>query len=329
MKKIYKLFTMALITIGVQSANSQCVTPTMVTASPSVICAGATTSLNAIALGSSINWYTVPVAGVPIGTSLSGADFTVNPTSNVTFYAESFLTGTQTYTYTGVIQNYTVPAGVNQVTITAKGAQGGNAPPLTGGLGASMSGIFTVTPGQVFSILVGQTPGANDNGGGGGSFVVLNGPNTPYIIAGGGGGAAGPCCAAQQAGMPGVITTSGTIGANVACVSGTAGINGNGGGGGDLINLGAGGGGGFLTNGGSGVLAANNGKSFLNGGAGGVGVKGTTNIPSSGGFGGGGGPHDNAGWAHGSGGGGGGYSGGGGTVETQTGVMAAGAALIT
>ena len=60
-----------------------------------------------------------------------------------------------------------------------------------------MVGTFTVTPGDILSILVGQCPGLISGtysypAGGGGSFVAY-GSNysiaTPMVVAGGGGGA--------------------------------------------------------------------------------------------------------------------------------------------
>ena len=54
-----------------------------------------------------------------------------------------------TFNYNGAIQTYTVPAGVTSINITAAGAQGGGLI-NGGGLGASMSGAFTVTPGEIF-----------------------------------------------------------------------------------------------------------------------------------------------------------------------------------
>lgn len=90
---------------------------------------------------------------------------------------------TQTFNYTGSMQTFTVPSCVSQVTIETVGASGGSvsiACSATGGKGARMIGTFSVTTGQVLSILVGgqgQTNG-EDGGGGGGSFVVATG-NVP------------------------------------------------------------------------------------------------------------------------------------------------------
>lgn len=209
---------------------------------------------------------------------------------------------TQTFNYTGSLQTFTVPAGVTTLTIDASGAQGGSVTTTcaaTGGLGARMVGDFTVTPGEVLSIMVGQQGLTNgsDAGGGGGTFVVRTG-NVPLVCAGGGGGATNNIgsCGSNRNGINATITTSGTASGN-GLVAG--GINGNGGG---ASTGSGGGGGGFYTDGVAGTgLANNNGKAYVNGGAGGTG-----NNNDFGGYGGGG-----AGWfTGGNGGGGGGYSGG-------------------
>jgi hypothetical protein len=213
------------------------------------------------------------------------------------------LSAQTTFNYTGTLQTYTVPVGVTSIHIEARGAQGGSvtiACAATGGLGAQMTGDFSVTPGEVLTILVGgqgQTNG-EDGGGGGGSFVVRTG-NVPLIVAGGGGGASNniQICTGNRNGVNASITTSGTASANGLVAGGTGG---NGGG----ANVGSGGGGGgFNTDGVGGSGNPNGrGRAFVNGGAGGTGI-----ASDHGGFGGGG-----SGWFYGgNGGGGGGYSGGG------------------
>lgn len=207
------------------------------------------------------------------------------------------------FNYTGSLQYFEVPANVDYLRITVRGAQGGSVTttcPATGGLGAEMIGFFPVSLGDSLVILVGQQGLTNgsDAGGGGGSFVVTP-TNIPLIVAGGGGGATNNInnCGSNRDGLNASITTDGTASGNGLVAGGT---NGNGGG---ASTGSGGGGGGFFTDGvaGSG-LANNNGKSFLNGGIGGTG-----NNNDFGGYGGGG-----AGWfTGGNGGGGGGYSGGG------------------
>ena len=195
--------------------------------------------------------------------------------------------------YTGAIVNWTVPAGITNLNIEVRGAEGGytTSSSIVPGLGAIMIGDFAVNPGDVFKVLVGENNNAG-NGGGGGSFVT-DLSNNPFIIAGGGGGASGGIDSPDKHGQVG--TTGGT-GAGGGGVGGTAGNGGNIG-----ASFAAGAGGGLLTNGADGWTTGSGGQAFINGGAGanvGFGI---------GGFGGGGNGSGNQ-----VGGGGGGYSGGGG-----------------
>jgi hypothetical protein len=208
----------------------------------------------------------------------------------------------QTFNYTGTLQTFTVPSCVSIVTIEARGAGGGSVSvncAAAGGLGASMRGTFSVTPGQTLAILVGGVGMSNgsDAGGGGGSFVATG--TVPLIVGGGGGGASNNVgsCGNNLFGLNATITQSGTASGNGLVAGGT-----NGGGGGASGGSG-GGGGGFYFDGTAGSGNANgNGKAFVNGGAGGIGYN-----ANHGGYGGGG-----CGWhTGGNGGGGGGYSGGG------------------
>lgn len=135
----------------------------------------------------------------------------------------------QTFTYTGALQTFTVPAiCVNTVIIEVYGAAGGN----NGGLGAYISGMFSVTPGQVFNILLGgqgTVTALTRAGGGGGSFVT-DALNNPFIVAGGGGGMAYFLTPTTTVGMDANITTSGNNGYSALAPSsayGIGGINGN------------------------------------------------------------------------------------------------------
>src|ERR1700742_1060063 len=68
-------------------------------------------------------------------------------------------TGPQTCTYTGAVQTVVVPAGVDQVTVTAIGGDGGtdSYPPQNEypGWGAKVTGTLAVQPGQELLISVG------------------------------------------------------------------------------------------------------------------------------------------------------------------------------
>lgn len=203
------------------------------------------------------------------------------------------------------IQNWTVPIS-GGYRIEAYGAQGGGA---NGGLGAYMAGDFTLTAGDVLSILVGQqgeTVSSDRNtGGGGGSFVIENINNNILVIAGGGGGSANAFATAH-----GTTSANGQTGyVGVSTAEGAGGVAGMGGGGASCRGAGGAGWLGIGAPGACGAPAGLSGATFTNGGTGGA----TTN-GAAGGFGGGGSSDGtNNAWTYS--GGGGGYSGGGGASE--------------
>ena len=203
-----------------------------------------------------------------------------------------------TFSDTGAVQSWTVPAGVTEIYVDLAGAQGGAAD--NRGAGAELTGTLSVTPGETLSILVGSQ-GQNGvrftrgGGGGGGTFIYTTADDAGILAAAGGGGGAG----SNRGGLSASITSTGTTGGNGGGAGGVAGAGGE-----EAPNAGGGGGGGLT---GDGVFGNRGGDSLANGAAGGpgsnvqfVGTRGT------GGFGGGGGTGSTGG------GGGGGYSGGGG-----------------
>ncbi len=205
-------------------------------------------------------------------------------------------------TNTGTINTWTVPPCVTVMTIEVRGASGGYNSTGTGGNGARMIGVFTVTPGQVLSYLVGKSPGSTAisghtfPSGGGGSYVASGATYstaTPMIVAGGGGGGYG------TTGDNAPVTTSGT--------GGSPGTGGNG----APANSCGGGGGGFYTSGGTDTYYGyTGGLGFQQGGTGGLPNNnyGGTSY-QMGGFG-GGAPADYYASCNYQGGAGGGYSGG-------------------
>jgi hypothetical protein len=256
--------------------------------------------LNAISSGSDINWYTVPSGGVAIGSSLSGANFSVSPTSTTTYYAESVNpgNGTQTFNYTGSAQTFTVPSGVTSITFDIQGAQGGfgyGAPAAIPGLGGRVQGTITTTPGEVLQINVGGAGGAGgttiggtagwngggvgggwsggrSGGGGGGASDIRRGGTAltdRIIVAAGGGGT-------------GVNYSTGDAGGNAGGLTGSNGLTGsylgggatqsaggipNGvlgiGGAGGTGQTGGGGGGGYYGGGGSPWEGGGGGSSYV------------------------------------------------------------------
>jgi hypothetical protein len=107
---------------------------------------------------------------------------------------------TQTFSYTGADQSWTVPAGVTSVTAKMWGAGGGSGRNGTAGTGAYGTGTISVTPGNTYKVIVGQGglrgPIVSYAGGGGGGYAGIFLNNTASIanalmVVGGGGGAAG------------------------------------------------------------------------------------------------------------------------------------------
>lgn len=190
------------------------------------------------------------IAGTPTaagtGTALIRASYR-SVTAEQTYQVVALADGpsVRTDSATGTIVTYTVPvSGI--YTLDATGASGGANTgwgPL-GGRGARLSCQVALTQGTVLKILVGMQ-GATEyvKGGGGGGTFIAKSDNTPLVVAGGGGGA-----------YTGYGGYSGKINSTTSTEGG-----------------GSGGGAGFI---GDGDVA----KSFINGGAGGLG----------GGFGGGG-----------------------------------------
>jgi hypothetical protein len=341
-KIMHVLFTGSVL-LCVNEMSAQCTIPSSVTATPSVVCAGSTSSLNATSAGSAIQWYTVASCGVPTGTSASGANFTVAPVNTTTYYAEAFAPplagGTTTLNYTGCPQQIIIPAGVSSITIAAFGAQGGTSG-YTGANGGAAAGVLTVTPGQVLNIFVGgmgtitaggyngggvggYTPAATYGGGGGGATDIRIGGiglANRVLVAGGGGGSGG---------SNSYNATGGTGGGGIFCASpngyGGAGANGcalaaNGNCNGGLApNYGTGGGGGGLSSGGP--IAGSGTGVFGTAGVLGIGGDGGNYVGRNGGGGGGGGYYGGAGGMSGSGGcnggGGGGSSFGDNTILTS------------
>lgn len=218
-------------------------------------------------------------------------------------------TCTVTFAETGAPQSFTVPAGIETITVTADGAQGGGVfnDSGAGGKGGTVSTALDVTPGSALAVDVGGEGAVQDDfppnpvaggyggggigaeggqsqasgsGGGGGSFVF--GPTGAILVAaGGGGGGAGESTWTADGGSGG---SPGTAGGND-----NSGEDGKGGTGATVSAPGTGGVAGQGSNGANGDGPATNG-SFGSGGAGGAA----------------------AGLTYGGGGGGGGYYGGGG-----------------
>jgi hypothetical protein len=249
--------------IQVVTVNPAPTVPNPVTASPSTFCAvGGTTNLNAVSAGNSINWYTVPVGGTPIGSSASGANFSVTALTTTTYYAEAFTIAQATLNYTGGVQTYTVPSGISVMTVDVIGAKGGTGWQnySTGGNGGRVTGTIAVVGGQVLNIYVGGAGtnasagvagiGGFNGGGNGGAYPGLYGGGggggasdirvSPYglanrlAVAGGGGGGGFDYSISQweRGGMGGGLNGEGGYHGNVLLQSGYPGSGGTQGAGG-------------------------------------------------------------------------------------------------
>jgi hypothetical protein len=143
-----------------------------------------------------------------------------------------------TFSFTGGEQTYTVPAGLNAVTIVATGAAGGGpSSGLAAGRGAIVSAVVPVTPGEVIYVDVGGIgahPGGGFNGGGasvtntdvglsefgggGASDVRLvsrsasGSLDSRVLVAAGGGGSATPAAAGGDAGGDGGSSPGSSVG---------------------------------------------------------------------------------------------------------------------
>lgn len=196
---------------------------------------------------------------------------------------------TDTFVHTGGLQDYVVPAGVTQVNVDVRGAQGGSLYSSEGGKGGRVSCRVAVIPGETLTVLVGGRGkyraggyGGGGNGGqgaalftggaGGGGMSRISRNAASLAIAGGGGGVgshASPAIGATAGGggyngTAGRITKSGrggsqTVGGAAGKTDFTVGFAGSSlqGGDGDTYTadngLGGGGGGGGLFGGGGGA----------------------------------------------------------------------------
>lgn len=218
--------------------------PTPVTASPTTFClASNTIQLNATAAGGTINWYTVASGGSSIGSSASGANFTVNPVATTTYYAATnnvCLSTTRTAVTVTLIPTPATPNPITGTTTVCVGATTTLTSPIATGGNVTFTGAYrvhtfysngTLTIGQQTNLEVlvvgGGGGGGFDMGGGGGAGGVIANASfavTPgsYAITVGAGGKGAP--AANTLGQPAghQYTISATNGANSVFSSLTA-----------------------------------------------------------------------------------------------------------
>ncbi|MEI6765667.1 MAG: PKD domain-containing protein [Bacteroidota bacterium] len=239
----------------------------------------------------SVTWSTTGTYSVSLTVTQNGCSSTTNSSISInTCYNHS---QSQTFSYTGADQTWTVPSGTCSITVEAFGAQGGTSfAGAIGGKGAYIKGTFTVASGDVITIKAGGkgvngTGGSLHGGGGGGGSFVINGGNILLIAAGGGGGS---YSSSSCVGQPGNASTTGGAGGYYSVTVGSGGFSDNGQGGG-------------CGSGGGGWNSAGTGNNWCTGGQAAGGAGGVSQYTGHGGWAGGGASY------HG-GGGGGGYTGG-------------------
>ncbi len=339
-------------------------TPTVTNPGNKSVCVGSSTSVGFTGTVAGTN-YTWTNSNTAIGLAASGTgnipSFTATNTTGapitgtITVTPSTGGSATQTFSYTGAVQTFTVPAGVTSITLKAWGAQGGNVidrlANSTGGKGGYAEGTLSVTPGQTLYLNIGgqgSTSGTGGfNGGGAGGLAaaggacyggyggggggatdirtVANTTSNRVLVAAGGGGSGRDYCngGCQPCGYGG-----GGGGAGGATgTNGSAAYNGGSGYGGTGINYGggatqsAGGIGGPSDGGGSNVGTAG---ALATGGNGSAGIYDVAAGGGGGGYyggGGGGGASNGTGVAGGGGGGGSSYIGGVTSGSTSTGIQ--------
>jgi hypothetical protein len=213
--------------------------------------------------------------------------------------------GAATFSYTHGEQTFVVPPSAHAVDVVATGAPGGTPSfGTTGGRGDVVSGILSVTPGEVLYVEVGG-PGGQPTGGfnGGGEGGTAFAGTTPLSVFGGGGASDVRLISSSASGSLGsrVIVAAGGGGSAIVDGGGDAGAPGDSSGGSSI-----GGGAGTQTAGGSGGCGPSQ------SGCGGPG------LPGAGGAGGASGTGADA--REGGGGGGGLFGGGGGAGNVLDGV---------
>jgi hypothetical protein len=124
-------------------------------------------------------------------------------TGGVPSVAPNSLPNHKSFYYTGAAQDFTVPAGVTEISVVARGAKGAGKRIADGG---RVHAVIPVTPGETLVLYIGgdasgATGGFNGGGGGGGSAVSGGGGGASdvreggtslgdrIIVSGGGGGA--------------------------------------------------------------------------------------------------------------------------------------------
>ena len=188
----------------------------------SVLC-GQTAVVSATPASTPVHWFPDLTNNTPIaiGSSVFLPAMYGSDTLFATSSRTNTISGNHSFSFTGSVQTWTVPAGITSVNVDMSGAEGGAAisnPSVNfGGKGGRVQTTLAVTPGQVLYIYVGEKPtgapggwngggsgGPNSAGGGGGTDIRLGGQTLQNrILSAGAGGGAGWACGSNDFGGDG------------------------------------------------------------------------------------------------------------------------------
>jgi hypothetical protein len=211
------------------------------------------------------------------------------------------------FSYTGGVQDWTVPSGVSAITVECWGAAGGA--DTNAGLGGYAKATAPVKAGETLSVYVGghlgwpnggHGPSAGDNGGGSSDVRRGTSLNNRFVVAGGGGGTGegpnnnpggsgggleGTRPNVSGSGFGGTQTAGGAGGAGETSFydgkAGDFGVGGDGGGSSTVVGGGGGGGGWYGGGGGGGGPDTDTNGSGGGGGSGYVAASGNTSTSMS------------------------------------------------
>ncbi len=94
---------------------------TAVLATPAAVCFGYPSNITATSAGNTIEWFTVASGGTSIGTSASGVDFTINPTTTADYFAGTLISSS------GCRSASRIPVAVTVSALSVGGNLSGNA----------------------------------------------------------------------------------------------------------------------------------------------------------------------------------------------------------
>jgi hypothetical protein len=140
--------------------------------------------INTDSLSDTVGGFTTRVK-IPVTVPGNASNFNAVVSNSSLTLVNTQVGGITTFTYTGLLQTYTVPLGISNINVYLWGAggrgPGGNNNAAIGGSGAFVTGVLSVSAGQTLFIVVGDN--ANS-----GSTDIIRGNGGSSLSAAGGGG---------------------------------------------------------------------------------------------------------------------------------------------